>query len=72
VRIERLRWLRQALNDPEECTRETEVDGAVVRVVRANGGQVDMRVDPQELSDRLDDLETFAIEVSQRQPIRRS
>jgi hypothetical protein len=54
-RIERLRWLRQAVSDPEGCTRETEVDDAVVRVVRADGGQVEMRVDAQELSQRLAD-----------------
>ena len=52
-RIERLRWLRQATSDPEGCARETEIDGALVRVVRAEGGTVEMRVEAQELAQRL-------------------
>ena len=53
VRIERLRWLRDAARDPSGCTREAAVDDAVLRVRPTHGGHVELRVEPLDAAETL-------------------
>jgi hypothetical protein len=54
-RIERLRWLRAAVHDPAGCVREAQVDELLVRVQPADGGAVELRVEPLDRGQRLVD-----------------